>query len=129
MADTVFEGNIRYTIRYDGLGEDTASGEMEVQKGIMNPFGTVHAGAMIWFADVMATRLVLGEASASAGMKGFPLAVDLNARLFTNLREGVITGRARYVKKGRRLSVVRTEVIRPDGKVMVEVTTSHMPSE
>ncbi|MGR3323019.1 MAG: PaaI family thioesterase [Pseudooceanicola sp.] len=127
MSETTYEGRIEFTARFDGDG--TASGEMPVQDGILNPFGTVHAGAMIWFADVVATRLVLGEARASAGMKGFPLAVNLNANLLSNMKEGVMTARAEFVKQGRRLSVVRTRVSRPDGRVMVEVTTSHVPSE
>ncbi|MGR3454901.1 PaaI family thioesterase [Pseudooceanicola sp.] len=127
MTDLTYEGRIAFTARYDGDG--IASGEMEVQPGILNPFGTVHAGAMIWFADVVATRLVLGEAEVSAGMKGFPLAVNLNANLLGNTREGRLTARAEYVKQGRRLSVVRTRVTRPDGRLLIEMTTSHVPSE
>jgi len=127
MTDLTYEGRIAFTARYDGDG--IASGEMEVQPGILNPFGTVHAGAMIWFADVVATRLVLGEAEVSAGMKGFPLAVNLNANLLGNTREGRLTARAEYVKQGRRLSVVRTRVARPDGRLLIEMTTSHVPSE
>lgn len=127
MNERTFDGTISFTARYDGDG--TASGEMEVQPGILNPFGTVHAGAMIWFADVVATRLVLGEMDVSQGMKGFPLAVNLNANLLANTREGTLTAKAEYVKQGRRLSVVRTRVTRPDGRVMIEMTTSHVPSE
>ncbi len=127
MSDTTYEGRIAFTVRCES--PELAQGEMAVQEGIVNPFGTVHAGAMIWFADVVATRLVLGDAKASEGMKGFPLAVNLNANLFSNMRDGVMTAKAEFVKKGRRLSVVRTQVMRPDGRVMVEVTTSHVPSE
>ncbi|WP_370282843.1 PaaI family thioesterase [Pseudooceanicola sp.] len=122
-----FEGTIAFTARYEGDG--AARGEMEVQPGILNPFGTVHAGAMIWFADVVATRLVLGDREARQGMAGFPLAVNLNANLLANTREGTLTASADYVKQGRRLSVVRTRVTRPDGRVMVEMTTSHIPSD
>lgn len=126
MTNT-FEGNIAFTACYDEDG--TARGEMEVQPGILNPFGTVHAGAMIWFADVVATRLVLGDRDTRQGMAGFPLAVNLNANLLANTREGRLAASAEYVKQGRRLSVVRTRVIRPDGRVMIEMTTSHVPSE
>ncbi|MDF1855394.1 PaaI family thioesterase [Pseudooceanicola sp.] len=124
---TTINGKIDFTARYDV--DDTASGEMLVQPGIVNPFGTVHAGALIWFADVIATRLALGGGAVETGMKGFPLAINLTANLLTNTREGVLTAKAEFVKKGRRLSVVRTLVRRPDGKVMIEVTTSHVPSE
>jgi acyl-coenzyme A thioesterase PaaI-like protein len=30
-------------------------GRMPIRPGMMNPFGTVHAGAKPWFADVVAT--------------------------------------------------------------------------
>ena len=127
MTSAPYEGQISFTAQYDGDGR--ASGEMPVQPGILNPFGTVHAGAMIWFADVVATRLVLGAAQVSAGMQGFPLAVNLNANLLSNTKEGVLRARASFVKQGRRLSVVRTQVLRPDDRIMIDVTTSHVPSE
>jgi len=126
MPDANVDGRIIFTARYDG--NDRASGEMPVQPGILNPFGTVHAGALIWFADVVATRLCLGEAKVSAGMEGFPLAINLTANLLTNAKEGELTAEAEFVKKGRRLSIVRTRVMRPDGRVMIDVTTSHIPS-
>ena len=129
MTGKTLDGSITFTSQYDGDEAGTASGEMPVQPGILNPFGTVHAGALIWFADVVATRLVLGGTSASAGMTGFPLAINLTANLLTNTKDGTVTARAEYVKRGRRLSVVRTRVMRQDGRVMIEVTTSHVPSE
>ncbi|MWB79399.1 hotdog fold thioesterase [Pseudooceanicola sp. 216_PA32_1] len=127
MADTEFDGTIQFTA-HEVTGE-IATGEMPVQPGILNPFGTVHAGAMIWFADVIATRLVLGGVSTEKGMKGFPLAVNLSANLLANTTEGTLTARAEYVKRGRRLSVVRTAVFRADGRQLIDVTTSHVPSE
>lgn len=127
MSDGSYEGTIRFTSRT--VTETEARGEMEVQPGILNPFGTVHAGAMIWFADVTATRLVLAGVPAERGMKGFPLAVNLNANLLANTTQGTLTSVSTYVKKGRRLSVVRTAVYRDDGRQLIDVTTSHVPSE
>ena len=62
--------------------------EMPIIGGIKNPFGTVHAGAILWFADVAATVLAMNSTSASEDMSGFPLAISLNANLLGNQKEG-----------------------------------------
>lgn len=103
--------------------------EMPVTAGIKNPNGGVHAGAMLWFADVTATVLVLGPGEASEGMKGFPLAISLNANFLGNQTDGVFRAVSSFVKKGRTMSVVRTVVYGTDDKLIADVTTSHVLSK
>ena len=103
-------------------------GRMPVHAGILNPFGTVHAGATLWFADVCATVLAFGGAEMQPGQAGFPLAISLNAHLLGNQKDGAFTATAEFVKKGRRLSVVRTTVTGADGRLIAEVSTSHVPA-
>lgn len=107
---------------------ERVTGEMPVQAGILNPYGTVHAGATLWFADVCATVLAFGGAEMKPGGAGFPLAINLNASLLGNQTDGVFHATAVYVKRGRRLSVVRTTVTGQDGRLIAEVTTSHVPA-
>lgn len=120
------QGHIDFTITERSDRHVVA--EMPVTDGIRNPFGTVHAGAMLWFADVAATVLAMDASVASEGMKGFPLAISLNANLLGNQQDGVFRAESRYVKKGRSVSVVRTVVTGTDGKLIAEVTTSHVLS-
>jgi len=101
---------------------------MKVGPGILNPFGTVHAGALIWLADVAATTLALGDTRLGPGGAGFPLAIDLHAVLLGNLREGEVIAEARFVRQGKRVSVVRTRVTSDDGRLLLELTSSHIPS-
>ena len=103
-------------------------GEMPVQPGILNPYGVVHAGALLWFADVCATMLTLGGADAAPGQSGFPLAIDLHVAFLANQRDGVLEARAAFVKRGRRVSVVRTTVSGAGGRLLADVTTTHVPS-
>jgi 1,4-dihydroxy-2-naphthoyl-CoA hydrolase len=104
--------------------------EMPIQDGIKNPFGVAHAGAMLWFADVAATVLVIGPADATtAGMKGFPLAISLNANFLGNQTEGAFKAVSTFVKKGKTVSVVRTVVTGAEGKPIADVTTSHVLSK
>ena len=102
--------------------------EMPVTDGIRNPFGVAHAGAMLWFADVTATVLVKGPGEATEGMKGFPLAISLNANFLGNQRDGAFKAAAVFVKKGKTVSVVRTTITGADDKLVADVTTSHVLS-
>ena len=107
---------------------DRVVARMPVTDGIRNPFGTVHAGAILWFADVSATVLALTVSDVGPDGTGFPLALSLNAQLLGNVRDGELIATARFVRKGRRVSVVRTEVTDAAGRLLVDVTTNHMPA-
>ncbi len=124
---TPYHGEITFTIT--DRTDDEVNAEMPVQAGILNPFGTVHAGATLWFADVTATHLVLGGRKPTEGMQGFPLAVNLNANLAGNQRDGVLHARARFVKRGRTLSIVRTTVTGRDERLIADITTTHVAAK
>jgi 1,4-dihydroxy-2-naphthoyl-CoA hydrolase len=121
------QGTIEFTITE--RSDERVVSEMPVQAGIKNPFGVVHAGALLWMADVTATVLAMGPGQASAGMKGFPLAISLNANFLGNQSEGSFRAVASFVKRGRTVSVVRTAVYGAGDKLMADVTTSHVLSK
>jgi uncharacterized protein (TIGR00369 family) len=102
--------------------------EMPILPGIRNPHGGVHAGAILWFADVTATVLALGSTEFTEGMSGFPLAVTLNANFTSNQKEGKLKAVASFVKKGRTISIVRTTVVGENDRLIADVTTTHIPS-
>lgn len=119
-------GHIKFTIVKQA--SDEIISEMPVQPGILNPFGTVNAGATLWFADVTASVLLLQGLEVEEKMQGFPLAINLNANFLGNSRAGTFVAKSNYVKKGRSVSVVRTTVTDLDGNQIADVTTSHVPS-
>lgn len=108
--------------------DDVARGRMSIGAEMLNPFGTVHAGALVWFADVVATRFALGATAVGTRGEGFPLALTLNAQLLGNRNSGVLVAEARAVRRGRRVTVVRTEVRDESGKVLLDLTSTHMPA-
>ena len=120
-------GQIEFTITAQTA--DSVTAEMPVQSGILNPFGVAHAGAMLWFADVVATVLAAGTAEFAPGQPGFPLAINLNANLLGNQKDGVFTARSVFVKKGRSVTVVRTTITGNDERLIAEVTTTHVPAK
>ena len=121
------QGSIEFTVLERSA--EKAVSEMPVTAGVKNPFGVAHAGAILWFADVTATVLVMGKVDVSAGMQGFPLAIALNANFLSNQSEGTFKATSTFVKKGRTVSVVRTTVVGTGEKPVADITTSHVMSK
>ena len=122
-----FEGTIEFSI-IERAGDRVVS-EMPIRAGMKNPFGVVHVGAILWLADVTATVLVMGSAQASEGMKGFPLAITLNANFVGNQTDGMFTAISSFVKRGHTVSIVRTLVYGTNEKLIADVTTNHVLSK
>ncbi len=108
--------------------DDCVTSRMPITEGILNPFGTVQAGAMLWMADVTATIMAIGKTEIGEDGKGFPLAVDLHTTLLGNQHDGEIRAEARIVRRGKRVIVVRTRVTGNQGRLLAEVTTTHIPA-
>ena len=118
------EGSIEFTI-LEQEPEQVIS-EMPIQPGILNPYGVVHAGAILWFADVTATVLAMGSTQAGEGAAGFPLAISLNANFASNQKAGKFRAVASFVKKGKTVSIVRTIVFGENDKLIADVSTNHV---
>ncbi len=94
-----FEGSIEFSI-IEGA-DDRVVSEMPIRAGVKNPFGVVHVGAILWLADVTATVRVMGPGvRVSEGMKGFPLAITLNANFIGNQTDGIFPAVSSFVKRG-----------------------------
>ena len=50
--------------------EERVIAEMLIITGIKNPFGVAHAGAIVWFADVTGTVLIIRKAEHLNGRRG-----------------------------------------------------------
>lgn len=78
---TAYPHRLAFSVEGSAYG---ATGRMQIEDEMKNPFGTVHSGALIWFADVVATHAALGGAAIGQQGQGFLLAVTLNAQLLSN---------------------------------------------
>jgi len=117
-------GNIDFQI--EERCSDFVISRMPVTAGVLNPYGTVQAGAMIWLADVTASVLALEGQAIEENGKGFPLAIDIHTNLIGNQRDGEILAEAKFVSKGKTVLVIRTRVIGNKDKLLAEVTTTHV---
>lgn len=127
MDQIKIEGKIEFDV-VEQTPERVVS-EMPIQPGILNPYGVVNGGAILWFADVTATVLVLGPSRPTEGMTGFPLSVTINANFIGNQKEGTLRAIATFVKKGKKVNVVRTVVLGKNDRLIADVTTNHVPAK
>lgn len=119
-------GEIEFSI--EQRSENQVTSHMLISKGMLNPFGTIHAGALIWMADVTATVLALQNAKVDSDGRGFPLAINITTNLIGNQREGEVTAEAKFVRRGKRVNVIRTTILGNNQTLLAEVTTTHVPA-
>ncbi len=110
------------------IEDERAVQRLVIQPQHTNPTGAIHGGVIIALADNLATGMA-GRANADGPNHGkFMVGVDLHAVMLRNQQGGTITAEARVVRRGRRVTVIRTVVTGDDSKVLAEVTTTHIPA-
>jgi 1,4-dihydroxy-2-naphthoyl-CoA hydrolase len=117
-------GNVEFFI--EERNEECVVSRMPVSKGILNPFGTVQAGAMVWFADVTASVLAIGSQKIESDGRGFPLAINIHTTLTGNQKDGELKAEARFVRKGKKIMVIRTRVTGNKERLLAELTSTHI---
>ena len=120
-------GNIEFFI--EERNEEFVISSMPVNSGILNPFGTVQAGALIWLADVTASVLAITAHTVGEDGIGFPLAIDIHTTLVSNQMDGEIKAEARFVRSGKNVLVIRTRITGNGDRLLAEVTSTHIPAK
>ncbi len=125
LAENKWKGEIGFTI--ESREPERVVARMPVTEAAKNPFGTMHAGALIWFADIAATLCAIGDLdSIGEDGSGFPLAVDLHTVLSGNEKAGDLIATSTTVKRGGKLIVIRTDVRGDTGRLLIDMTTTHL---
>lgn len=92
------------------------------------PVGAVHAGVLMSLADNTATILANRVNGVGGSQGGFMVSIDLHAVLLANQQAGELIATARVVRRGRRVTVIRTAVTGEGGRLLTDVTTTHVPT-
>ncbi len=101
---------------------------VEIQRHHQNPTGAIHGGVFVSLADNVATAMANRAHRAIDGDDRFMVGIDLHASMIANQQGGTITFEARPVRVGRRVAFIRTTVTGDGGRVLAEVTTTHVPA-
>ena len=110
------------------VDETKAVARLVLEDHHKQPRGAVHGGILLSLADNTATIMANRVNGVGGSLPGFMVTIDLHAVLLANVTEGEIRAISKVVRRGRRVTVIRTEVVGPDGRVLTEVTTTHIPT-
>lgn len=111
------------------LGDgDEMTGSVRIEAHHCNPTGNINGGLILSLADNLATGAANRAYFQKTGERAFLVGVDVHAVMLANQQGGTITGTARPVRVGRRITVIRTEVRGDDDRLLAEVTTTHVPT-
>lgn len=110
-------------ITFTEVGEDYLKATMPVNETVHQPFGLLHGGASVALAESLGSclsNLVLwGTGKVAVGM-------NINANHLKSKKEGIVTGVAKMIKKGRSTHFVQIEISDEEGRLISHVTMSNM---
>ena len=102
--------------------------QIKIETHHCNPTGNINGGVIISLADNISTGAAGRAYFEKTGEQKFMVGVDLHAVMLSNQQGGTIRGYARPIRVGRRITVVRTEILGEDDKLLAEITTTHVPT-
>jgi len=108
--------------------ETIAEASIDLQQHHLNPTGNINGGVLISLADNLSTKAAGRAYFEKTGEQKFMVGVDLHTVLLANQKGGTITAISTPVRTGRRITVVRTQILGDSDKLLAEVTTTHVPT-
>lgn len=94
-------------IEYLELGDNYITGKMPVDTRTQQPFGVLHGGASVVFAESLgslASNLIVNQS------KQYCVGLDINANHIKGVTEGYVYGKATAVHLGKRTHIWQIEI-------------------
>jgi uncharacterized protein (TIGR00369 family) len=107
-----FPGNLGVKITSASLGK--ATGELTVDHRVRHPGGYAHGGALAGFGDTLAAWATF------PGLEPDEIftTIEFKANFISGVRDGVLTGEATALHKGRRTMVIDVRITADDGALV-----------
>ncbi len=94
-------------IEYTEIGEDFISGKMPVDERTRQPFGILHGGASVVFAESLgslASNMFVNQKTH------YCVGLDINANHIKGAKDGFVYGKAKAVHLGRRTHIWQIDI-------------------
>ncbi|MFT4643577.1 MAG: 1,4-dihydroxy-2-naphthoyl-CoA hydrolase [Candidatus Azotimanducaceae bacterium] len=100
LNDTVSKNTLMETlqIKFTEIGEDFLVAQMPVNSRVHQPMGLLHGGATVALAESVGSS----ASAMSVDLEKFSVkGIEISANHLKSVQEGIITGTARIIHKGR----------------------------
>ena len=101
---------------------------IDIEPHHCNPTGNINGGVLISIADNLSTGAAGNAYFQKYGEQKFMVGVDLHVVMLANQQGGRIRAESSIVRVGRRITVVRTQVLGEQDRLLAEVTSTHVPT-
>lgn len=99
--------------------DDSLSATMPVTPKVHQPYGILHGGASVALAETLGSCLSVLHVDPE---KFAPVGTNINSNHLRSKKEGIVTGTARFIRKGNTMHVSEIE-IRDEKGVLINHTT------
>lgn len=94
-------------IVFTDVTEDSLTATMPVTSKIHQPYGIMHGGASVVLAETLGSTLSYINIDNS---KMIPVGTNINSNHLRPKKDGIVTGTAKFIKKGKTLHVSKIEI-------------------
>lgn len=112
------KGNMGETlgIQFTEASPDLLVATMPVTDAVRQPFGLLHGGASVAFAETLASVAAL--MAVPEGIEAHVVGLEINANHLKAVRSGFVTGKCRPLQKGRHFSVWEVKIENESGQLV-----------
>ena len=104
------------------LENETLTATMPVSPKIHQPFGIMHGGATCVLAETMGSSL---SNIFIDGSKYFGVGTNINSNHLRSKKDGVVTGFAKFIRKGKTMNVSEIEIKDEKGNLISHTTMTN----
>lgn len=109
-------------IVFTDVTPETLSATMPVNAGVHQPYGILHGGASCVLAETLGSCLSVLHVDTE---KVVPVGTNINSNHLRSKKDGVVTGTARFIRKGNTMHVSEIEIRDEKGELINHTTMTN----
>lgn len=109
-------------IIFTDVTEETLTATMPVTPKVHQPYGIMHGGASCVLAETLGSTLSVLNVDTE---KFAPVGTNINSNHLRSKKSGLVTGTARFIRKGRTMHVSEIEIRDEKGELINHTTMTN----
>ena len=109
-------------IVFTEVTDDSLSATMPVTAQVHQPYGILHGGASCVLAETLGSSLSVLHVDTA---KFAPVGTNINSNHLRSKKDGIVTGTAKFIRKGRTMHVSEIEIRDEKGELINHTTMTN----
>lgn len=109
-------------IVFTDITDDSLSATMPVTAKVHQPYGILHGGASCVLAETLGSSLSVLHVDTE---KFAPVGTNINSNHLRSKKDGIVTGTAKFIRKGRTMHVSEIEIRDEKGELINHTTMTN----